>query len=157
MGEIVTPKTKRVTRAQIAEAVGNNPRLIKLLESLVQDATETFPTAIVDGEIAARFSLQPADGSKSIAQSGLMLAQEVETHVLGLQRSERASVSALQSQADALQAQLSMQRSLSGQLDQLRAEVDSLRALLLSMRDQSSTIKQLRADLDDLRAIQLGA
>lgn len=156
MGEIITTATRKVTRAQIVDAVGNNPRLIRLLEALIQDVTTAIPTAIVDGEVAARFSLQPADGSKSTAQAGLKLAQDLEALTLGMQRSESASIGVVRDQVDMLQAQAAMQRGAAGMVDQLRAEVDQLRAMVLAMRDQSTTINQLRAEVETLRALQLG-
>jgi len=157
MGEIVTTVTRKVTRAQIAEAVGNNPRLIRLLETLVQDVTTSIPTAIVDSDTAAQFSLRPADGSKSTAQAAARMAQDVETHVLSVLSSQRSTLHQLQAQIDDLQAQIANQRSLASRIDMLRTEVDELRTFILTRRDPSAAINQLRADLDDVRAQILGA
>lgn len=48
-------QTKRLTRAQIAEWVGNNPRAIKLIEDLAIDVGSTLPA---DVQAAAMLALQ---------------------------------------------------------------------------------------------------
>lgn len=39
-------RTRKVTRAQIAESIGNNPRLIKLIEALTSDVGDTLPAEV---------------------------------------------------------------------------------------------------------------
>lgn len=98
-------RTQRATREQIAAAVGNNPRLIKLIESLTNDVTETLPSTIQDqgasGELFSAASPFQRSGNEAA-----MLRQEVEllrqeVHDLrtrlasAIQRIETASSSAL--------------------------------------------------------------
>lgn len=54
-------QTKRLTRAQIAEWVGNNPRAIKLIEDLASDVGSTLPAYVQAAAMMALQSyLQPA-------------------------------------------------------------------------------------------------
>ena len=46
MADEITVRTQRITRDQIAAAVGNNPRFIKLIELLTQDLSSALPAAI---------------------------------------------------------------------------------------------------------------
>lgn len=48
-------RTRKVTRAQIAASVGDNPRLIRLIEALTSDVGETLPS---DVQAAAMMALQ---------------------------------------------------------------------------------------------------
>ena len=62
-------RTQALTRDQIAAIVGNNPRAIKLLESLLSDVSQTLPEAIDQVQLSTLFSLHGADGSKQASQS----------------------------------------------------------------------------------------
>lgn len=124
-------RTQKLTRNQIAEIVGNNPRAILLLENLLADVADNIPSSIDEVELAMRFSLQAADGSKSASFNAQALAQEAL-------------------------ALLHLSRAQASQIADLQRDVSELRTMLLTLRDQSAAIQQLRSDLDDVRAITEG-
>lgn len=120
--------TRAITREQIAAAVGNNPRAIRLIEQLVGDVTQTIPNSVGDGQAFALLSAHP--GATGDAQAALQSVRELIAQV----RSVRA--------APALQP-------LQDQIDMLRLEVHELRALL------GSAIQQLSARASDAQALIL--
>lgn len=46
----VVVATRKLTREQIGEIVGNNPRAIKIIEALTQDVSITLPEAIASSD-----------------------------------------------------------------------------------------------------------
>ena len=127
----VTTKTQRLTREQIAAAVGNNPRLIKLLENLLSDVADTLPQAVADVDASGRFSLQGADGSKAMAFDALRLAESVE-------------------------ALLSMTRSQATRILELERQVAELGASLHQIAHLKSAVHQLKRDVEDTRTLSIG-
>lgn len=109
--------TRPITREQIAAAVGNNPRAIRLIEQLIADVTQTIPNLQSDGNSLALLSTSP--GAASDAQTSLQAVRELVAQV----SSARPAPS---------------QQPLQDQIDTLRLEVQALRSLLGSMTQQLS-------------------
>lgn len=121
--------TRPLTREQIAAAVGNNPRAIRLIEQLVTDVTGTIPNAIGDSQVTALLSAPP--GAAGDAHAALQTVRELAT----LLSTSRA---------------VPPQQPLQDQIDMLRLEVHTLRALL------GSAIQQLTARVNDAQALTIG-
>jgi hypothetical protein len=128
MADGISTRTQRLTREQIAELVGNNPRAIRLFENLLADVAGTLPDAIVESELSARYSLQAADGSKSNSFNALRLGEEIEILMMTI-RSQASQITALRQSVEALEASILSGKSQASQLVALRREVDDLRAL----------------------------
>lgn len=78
-------RTRKLTREQIADFIGANPRAIKLIEALVQDVSETLPNSISELQItaaAAAASLenvaQTATDAKDAAQAASLAAMSAQ-------------------------------------------------------------------------------
>lgn len=132
MADGINTRTQGLTREQISAIVGRNPRAIRLLEDLLSDVSTTLPAAITDVELALRFSLQAADGSKAASFDGLRLAEEALT-LMRIQRSLSTQVTALQREVEDLRAQLQMLATANrSTLAGLRAGLDEVRAHILT-------------------------
>ena len=114
MADTVTTTTRPLTRAQIADIVGRNPRAIKLLEDLIQDVSQTIPTAVDEVMYSALFSLHGADGSKEASERAQQMATELQ---------------ALQAACSRAASDLSVMRK---ELDLLREEINDARSRLMS-------------------------
>ena len=150
-------KTRKVTREQIAQAVGNNPRLIRLIESLAHDVTVSIPDAVSTVEAQSVFSLYPADGSKAIASRAEAAALQVET----LMHTARSALSsAMHADALAIQVEALTQsaRRMSGELAAARGEIEQLRAELHEARSRLiSAVSVAQNTADSALTLQLGA
>ena len=129
----VVIRTRKVTREQIAQAVGNNPRLVRLLESLTHDVTVSIPDAVTNVEAQSVFSLYPADGSKAVANRAEGIAMQIEA----IEQTVRRTSSEL--------------ASARGEIEQLRAELFEARSRLMS------TIATAQNAADSAITLQLGA
>jgi ubiquinone biosynthesis protein UbiJ len=127
----ISTKTQRLTREQLAAAVGNNPRLIRLLENLLSDVADTLPQAVSDVDASGRFSLQGADGSKAMAFDALRHAESVE-------------------------ALLSMTRTQATRILELERQVAELGACLHQVAHLKSAVHQLKRDVEDARTLSIG-
>ena len=95
-----------ITRDQISQAVGGNPRAIRLLEALIRVTGYLLPQAIEDAQLAAMADAQGAKGA--------------------------ADLGTLRGEVEALRAELTDARSrLSSAVSKAQADVD--RALTLSI------------------------
>ena len=150
-------KTRKITREQIVAAVGNNPRLVKLIESLAHDVTVSIPDAVSTVEAQSVFSLYPADGSKSIATQAERVAQQTE---MLIHTARRSSSIADQADAVALQVEILTQtvRRYTSELAIARAEVEQLRSELFEARARAmSTANMAQNSANDALTILLGA
>ena len=118
-----TTRTKKLTREQIAAIVGNNPRAVKLFETLTEDVSATLPEAIDQVQLSALFSLHGADGSKGASQHAIQMAAEVQVAVAATQRIA-ASVASMRDEIDVLRAELQDARArLSSDINRLQVDV----------------------------------
>jgi hypothetical protein len=85
-------RTQKLTREQIAQIFGNNPRAIKLFENLLADVSSTLPE-----QIAASVDLAPVYALIT-AQAALITAQQMHIDAL------EATVSSIEHRATALDA-----------------------------------------------------
>lgn len=115
--------TPKITRDQLAAALGGNARAIRLFESLVQEVSVTLPAAIDDVQISTLFSLHGADGSKGASNHAAALAMEVQTLTDACRR-QASDINALRDQIDLLRADLNDCRSrLSSDIGKLQSDV----------------------------------
>lgn len=118
-------QTKRITRDQIAQAIGGNPRLVKLIEALTVDVGQTLPNNIDQTMLSTLFSLHGADGSKGAAQHAEHLAADIQALVSACQR-QAADLQTLRDQIDLLRVELHDARAhLSSAIQQARAAAES--------------------------------
>lgn len=75
MADTPTIQTRKLTREQIADVVGKNPRAIKLIEALTADVSQTLPDAIA-GTTEDAGSLLAADAYRRRAVPALPFAAE---------------------------------------------------------------------------------
>ena len=125
-------RTQKLTREQIAAVVGNNPRAIKLFESLVLDVSETLPASIDEVQLSTLFSLHGADGSKGASNHAVELSVEIQT-----------LVSAFQRQASEL-------RMMRDELDGLRVELHEIRS------HHGSALFRLQSSVSDALTLTTG-
>ena len=117
-----------ITRDQISQAVGGNPRAIRLLEALIRVTGYLLPQAIEDAQLAA---MADAQGAKGAADRALGSALELRALVAACQR-QAADLGTLRGEVEALRAELTDARSrLSSAVSKAQADVD--RALTLSI------------------------
>jgi hypothetical protein len=150
-------KTRKITREQIVAAVGGNPRLVKLIESLAHDVTVSIPDSVSTVEAQSVFSLYPADGSKSIATQTERVAQQTE---MLIHTARRSSSIADQADAVALQVEILTQtvRRYTSELAIARIEVEQLRSELFEARARSmSAANMAQNSANDALTILLGA
>lgn len=109
-----TTRTRKITREQIAAAVGNNPRLIKLLEALTQDVSETLPGAvnvntgsIDEASTTANIAVESAAMALAAADMAMRAAQQAQEL---LQMIPRTNTDDLRRCADDLQTIISTGR-----------------------------------------------
>jgi malonyl CoA-acyl carrier protein transacylase len=76
MADSITAKTRRITREQIAAAVGNNPRFIKFMELMTLDVIDTLPTASNANAVAAEAAQITADAAAVVAAMALSMIQD---------------------------------------------------------------------------------
>ena len=110
---MVSVTTKRITRDQIRQAFGNNPRIREVLESLLEDVGTTLPNALSTTEDDVASALMLVDASMAAAVSANSAAA----------RAQRA--------AETLEALLMTARSNTSTLAALRRDIDELKALVL--------------------------
>lgn len=108
-------KTQRLTREQIAAAVGNNPRAIKLFESLLGDVSDTLP-ADIQSALAAAVA---ADASAAAAQASADAAA--------------VAAAAAQQSADLAQSLVMTTRDYAATVDKLRRDLEGLQSLALQL------------------------
>lgn len=152
MAGAVPIKTRKLTREQLSR-IATTHEGIRFLEDLQADVTGAIPAAIVETELTARFSLQPADGSKSQSFNAQMLATEVQALVLTLS-TQRSAMQAMQRQIDDLQSLVIALTQAPG-TQPMQAQIDSLSAQLAPIASQASAISNLRRDIEDVRALLL--
>ena len=132
MADTVTTSTQKLTREQISAIVGNNPRAIKLIESLINDVSTTIPDAVDEVQYSALFSLHGADGSKQAAQHAQQLAAELQSLVAATTRAQ-------------------------SDLNVIRKEVEILRSELADMRSRAmSTLSQVQAQAREALTLSIG-
>lgn len=122
-------KTRKLTRQQLAKIAPSHEAL-RFLEDLQSDVVDTLPAAITDTELAARYSLQPADGSKSASFAAQQTAGEVQALLMTL-RTQRAALQAMQAQIDELRAQVVALQQMRSATSTASADLDETRALTL--------------------------
>lgn len=120
-------KTRAIPRDQLRAMVGDNPRLLKLLEDMTTDITVTLPTALDDTAFTMLFGLVAQDGSKSAATTALALVLEVQS----LQSAAARAASA--------------QAVMRAELDALTHEVASLRRMLTTATQALNTATDAQA------------
>lgn len=69
-------QTQPLTRAQIGEWVGVNPRLVRWLESLIRDVQAVLPDAAYVNATAAEAAQVTADAARIVADDALALAED---------------------------------------------------------------------------------
>ena len=153
----VVIRTRKVTREQIAQAVGNNPRLVRLLEQLTQDVTVTLPDAVATVEAQSVFSLYPADGSKATANRAEAVALQVET-LTHTTRNALSSATHADEVAMRIETLTQTTRRVSSELAAARGEIEQLRAELFEARARlMSAIATAQNAADSALTLQLGA
>lgn len=103
----MTLQTRLLTREQISEITGNNPRAIRVIEGLTRDVSQAIPAA-VDGNTAAVAAVS------ALASSAAAAAE----------RAEAAAAEVVEAQAAS--------RSYASQIDELRRALGDIQALLLA-------------------------
>ena len=120
-----------ITRDQLAAALGNNPRAIRLIESLMLAVRDTLPASMSEVEQTALLSLLQASGGKSAAIQAEGVALEVQALTAACQR-QAADLQALRDQVDLLRLELHAARaSLLSAIG--RAQADASQALTLTI------------------------
>lgn len=78
-------QTQPLTRAQIGEWLGANPRIVRWLEALVRDLTATLPDASESNAQAAEAAQAAADAARVVADEALDMAgsEEVANALIG--------------------------------------------------------------------------
>jgi hypothetical protein len=101
MADTVTVKTQKLTREQIASALGGNPRAIKLFESLLSDVGVTLPDATQQAIDTADAAKIEADAAQVLATTAAATASAAQAAAAAAQ----ATATAAQADIDATQAQ----------------------------------------------------
>lgn len=153
----VVIKTRKITREQIAQAVGNNPRLVRLIESLTYDVTVSIPDAVSTVEAQSVFSLYPADGSKATANRAEAIAVQVDA-VAHTTRSALSTATHADAVAVQVESLTQTARRVSSELATARGEIEQLRAELFEARARlMSAIATAQNAADSALTLQLGA
>ena len=89
--------TQPLTRAQIGEWLGANPRMVRWFEALIRDLTATLPDASAANSQAAESAQAAADAARVVADEALELAgsEEVANALIGQVAGLRDRVSAI--------------------------------------------------------------
>lgn len=122
-------KTRKLTRQQLTKFAPTH-EAVRFLEDLQSDVVDALPAAITDTELAARYSLQPADGSKSASFAALQTSTEAQA-ILMTMRNQLAAMQAMQAQIDDLRAQVIALQQLRSTSSTARADLDETRALTM--------------------------
>ena len=153
----VVIKTRKITREQIAQAVGNNPRLVRLIEALTYDVPVSIPDAVSTVEAQSVFSLYPGDGSKATANRAESIAVQVDA-VAHTTRSALSTATHADAVAMQVEALTQTTRRVSSELAAARGEIEQLRAELFEARARlMSAIATAQNAADSALTLQLGA
>lgn len=99
--------TQPLTRAQITEMIGANPRAVRWFESLVRDITDVLAGAAFANGTAAETAQVTADAARIVADEALELAeaQDLAQQLVGQVNELRDGLSELSRRLDALMTQ----------------------------------------------------
>lgn len=99
--------TQPLTRAQISEWLGANPRMVRWFEAFVRDITAVLPDAAMANATAAEAAQIAANAARIVADEalGLAEAQELAQQLVGQVSELRDGLSELSRRLDALMAQ----------------------------------------------------
>jgi hypothetical protein len=76
MAERPSTLTQPLTRAQITEMIGGNPRLVRWFEGVVRDVTEVLANAAYANSSAAEAAQVTADAARIVADEALALVED---------------------------------------------------------------------------------
>ena len=98
--------TQPLTRAQIGEWLGTNPRMVRWFEALIRDVNAILPDAAGANAAAAEAAQNAADAARIIADEALELAetQELAQQLIGQVGELRDRIADITRRLDALMA-----------------------------------------------------
>lgn len=106
MAERPATLTQPLTRAQLTEFVGTNPRALRVFEAFFRDLSQTLPDAAMANSAAAEAAQIAANAARIVADEALELAeaQELAQQLVGQVSELRDRLSELSRRLDTLMA-----------------------------------------------------